>query len=80
MENMKKLNKKYFITITLISTKLLNPISLAVHTIWIQGVPRNMTLARRIESRLSTFKLLVTFSLHPSFTCMISETITSKFA
>jgi hypothetical protein len=46
----------------------------------IQGVPRNMTLARRIESRLSTLKLLVTFSLQPSFTCMIPQTITTKFA
>ena len=43
-------------------------------------ISRNMTLARRIESRLSTLKLLVTFSLQPSFTCMIPETITTKFA
>jgi len=46
----------------------------------LQGVPRNMTLAGRIESRLLTFKLLVTFSLQPSFTCMIPETIITKFA
>ena len=51
-----------------------------LNSLLISSFPGNMTLARRIESRLSTLKLLVTFSLQPSFTCMIPETITKKFA
>ena len=30
-----------------------------------QGVPRNMTVARRLESRLGTYNLLMTFSRQP---------------
>ena len=41
----------------------------------IQGVPRNMTIARRLESRLWYLNLFVTFSLLSTLTCMILETI-----
>ena len=40
----------------------------------IQGVPRNMTIARRLESRLWYLNLFVTFSLLFTLTCMILET------
>ena len=42
-----------------------------------QGVPQNMTVARRIERRLSLF---VTFSRQPTFTSTILESITKKFS
>jgi len=41
----------------------------------IQGVPRNMTIARRLESRLWYLNLFVSFSLLSTLTCMILETI-----
>ena len=41
----------------------------------LQGVPRNMIIARRLESRLSYLNLFVTFSLLSTLTCMILETI-----
>ena len=41
----------------------------------IQGVPRNMTIARRLESRLWYLNLFLTFSLLFTLTCMILETI-----
>ena len=44
-------------------------------TALIQGVPRNMTIARRLGSRLWYLNLFVTFSLVSSLTCMILETI-----
>ena len=40
----------------------------------IYGVPRNMTVARRPESRLCPLILFVIFSLQPSLTGMIIET------
>ena len=42
---------------------------------YIQGVPRNMTIGRRLESRLWYVNLFVTFSLLSTLTCMILETI-----
>ena len=41
----------------------------------IHGVPRNMTIGRRLESRLLYLNLFVTFSLLSTLTCMILETI-----
>ena len=41
----------------------------------LQGVPRNMTIARRLESRLWYLNLFVKFSLLSTLTCMILETI-----
>ena len=41
----------------------------------IQGVPRNMTIGRRLESRLWYLNLFVTFSFLSTLTCMILETI-----
>ena len=41
----------------------------------VQGVLRNMTIARRLESRLWYMNLFVTFSLLSTLTCMILETI-----
>jgi len=41
----------------------------------VQGVPRNMTIGRRLESRLWYLNLFVTFSLPSTLTCMILETI-----
>jgi len=43
----------------------------------LQGVPRNMTIARRLESqsRLRYMNLFVTFSLLSTLKCMILETI-----
>ena len=41
----------------------------------LQGVPRNMTIARRLESRLRYLNLFVTFSLLSTLICMILETI-----
>ena len=41
----------------------------------IQGVPRNMTIRRRLKSRLWYLNLFVTFSLLSTLTCMILETI-----
>ena len=41
----------------------------------LQGVPRNMTIARRLESRLWYLNLFVTLSLLSTLTCMILETI-----
>ena len=46
----------------------------------IQGVPRNMTIARRLESRLWYLNLFLTFSLLFTLTCMILETIITKFS
>ena len=43
--------------------------------ICLQGVPRNMTIARRLESGLWYLNLFVTFSLLSTLTCMILETI-----
>ena len=42
---------------------------------YVQGVPRNMTIARRLESRLWYLHLFVTFSLLSTLTCMILKTI-----
>jgi len=42
---------------------------------YLQGVPRNMTIASRLESRLWYLNLFVTFSLLSTLTCMILETI-----
>ena len=39
----------------------------------IKGVPRNMTVASRIECRLRTLSLFVTFSRQPTFTCKILD-------
>ena len=44
----------------------------------IQGVPRNMTVAIRLESRLRSLNLLVTLSRQPTLTCMILETKTAN--
>ena len=44
----------------------------------IQGVPRNMSVARRLERRLFIFNVFVT-SRQPTFTCMILETKTKEF-
>ena len=41
----------------------------------LQGVPRNMTIARRLESRLWYLNLFGTFSLLSTLTTMILETI-----
>ena len=41
----------------------------------IQGVPRNMTIGRRLETRLWYLNLFVTFSLLSTLTCMILEPI-----
>ena len=41
----------------------------------LQGVPRNMTIARRLGSRLWYLNLFVTFSLVSTLTYMILETI-----
>ena len=41
----------------------------------LQGVPRNMTIGRRLESRLWYLNLFVTFNLLSTLTCMILETI-----
>ena len=41
----------------------------------VQGVPRNMTIARRLEGRLWYLNLFLTFSLLSTLTCMILETI-----
>ena len=41
----------------------------------IQGVPQNMTIARRLESRLWYLNLFVTFSLLSTLTWMILKTI-----
>ena len=41
---------------------------------YIQGVPRNMTIARRLGSRHWYLNLFVTFSLLSTLTCMILET------
>ena len=41
---------------------------------YIQGVPGNMIVARRLESRLRFGKLLVTFNLQPDLTCNVLET------
>jgi len=41
----------------------------------LQGVPRNMTIARRPGSRLWYLNLFATFSLVSTLTCMILETI-----
>ena len=49
-------------------------------TIYIQGVPRNMTVARRLESRLWSWNLFLTFSRQPTSTCMILKTTTTKFS
>ena len=46
----------------------------------LQGVPRNMTVARRIECRLWTLSLFVTFSRQPTLTCMILVTLTTKLS
>jgi len=46
----------------------------------IQGVPRNMTIGRRLESRLWYLNLIVTFSLLSTLTCMILETIITLFS
>ena len=45
----------------------------------IQGVQRNMTVARQLESSPSTFNLFVTFSRQPTFTFKIRETMTKIF-
>ena len=49
-------------------------------SIEVQGVPRNMTIARRLESRLWYLNLFVTLSLLSTLTCMILETIITKFS
>jgi len=46
---------------------------------YIQGVPRNMTIARRLESRLWYLNLFVTFSLLSTLTCMMEMTGQGKF-
>ena len=46
-----------------------------LHPSQIQGVPRNMTIARRLESRPWYLNLFVTFSHLSTLTCMILETI-----
>ena len=43
----------------------------------IKGVPRNMTVSSRIECRLRTLSLFVTFSRQPTFTCIVLETKTT---
>ena len=43
-----------------------------------RGVPRNMTVGRRHESRLS-LNLFMSFSRRPTLTCMVLETKTTKF-
>ena len=43
--------------------------------IHVQGVPRNMTIGRRLGSRLLYLNLFVTFSLQSTLTFMILETI-----
>ena len=45
----------------------------------LQGVPWNMTIARRLESRLWYSNLFVTFSLLSTLTCIILEIIITKF-
>ena len=68
----------WFIYILFLFTNFLNKI----YTIYwlmlkinVQGVPRNMTIARRLESRLWYMNLFVTFILLTTVTCMILETI-----
>ena len=46
-----------------------------VFNLKVQGVPRNMTIGRRLESRLWYLNLFVTFSLLSTLTCMILDTI-----
>ena len=50
---------------------------LYARNIYVQGVPRNMTIARRLESRLWYLNLFVTFSILSTLTCMILETIST---
>ena len=54
------------------------PVSRNWYKIHIQGVPRNITIARRLESRLWYLNLFVTFSLLSTLTCMILETIITQ--
>ena len=58
---------------TSLNGNLTNPVELGLYQI--QGVPRNMTIARRLESRLWYLNLFVTFSILSTLTCMILETI-----
>ena len=58
---------------TSLNGNLTNPVKLVLYQI--QGVPRNMTIARRLESRLWYLNLFVTLSLLSTLTCMILETI-----
>ena len=46
----------------------------------IQGVPQNMTIARRLESCLWSWNLFLTFSRQPTSTCMIFKRTTTKFS
>ena len=46
--------------------------------LYIQGVPRNMRVARRLKSRVKTLNLFVTLSRQPTFTFMILETINNN--
>ena len=58
-----------------LNLKILIKHSVKIKDFYIQGVPRNMTIARRLESRLWYLNLFVTFSLLSTLTCMILETI-----
>ena len=46
----------------------------------IQGVPQNMSIARRLESRLWYMNLFVTFSLLYTLTCMVLKAIITIFS
>ena len=58
-----------------VESNFLITISVQPNILDLQGVPRNMTIARRLESRLWYLNLFVTFSLLSTLTCMILETM-----
>jgi len=49
-----------------------------MYTVSVQGVPRNMTVAKQLEGRLIYVKLFAAYVFQPAFTCTILKTIYHK--